>query len=102
MWVWNTAAAVLRQRLVDRRVDAVAGALDIAGAALHLAVVDADLHEGRGLHLRPVQAERDLVVAVGLARHRQRQVIEDALVEAVHDGDAVGGGEIDARLPLLG
>ena len=40
-----------------------------------------------GLHLRPMQPEGDLVVAVGLARHRQRQMVEDALVEAVHDGE---------------
>ena len=83
-------------------MDAVGGALHVAGAALHLAVVDADLHEGAGLHLRPVHAEGDLVVAVAPAGHRQGQVVEDALVEAVHHGDPVGGGEIDAGLPLAG
>jgi hypothetical protein len=92
----------LRQHLVDRRMDAIAGALDVAGAALDLAVVDADLHEGRGLHLRPVQAERDLVVAVGLAGDDEGEVVEDALVEPVLDGHAVGGGQIDAGLPLGG
>jgi len=28
-------------------------------------------------------------------------MVEDALAEAVHVGQPVGGGEIDARLPLL-
>jgi len=35
----------LRQRLVDRGVDAIAGALDLTLAALHFAIVDADFHE---------------------------------------------------------
>ena len=56
----------------------------------------------RGLDLGPVHAEGDLVVAVGAAGHVQRQMIEDALAEAVHVGEAMGGGEIDAGLPFLG
>src|SRR5262249_24609198 len=82
--------------------DAIAGALPVAGAALHLAVINADLHEGAGAHFRPVQAERDLIVAVGLAGDRQREVVEDTFVEAMHHGKPVGGGKIDARLPFLG
>ena len=54
------------------------------------------------MHLRPVHPERDLVVAVGAAGHDEGEVVEDALVEAVDDGDAVGGGEIDPGLPFLG
>src|SRR6201999_1848123 len=83
------------------RMDAEAGALDIAGAALHQAVVDADFHERRRRHLRPVHAERDLVIAVGTAGHDEGEVIEDALGEAVHMGEPMGCGEIDPRLPLL-
>jgi hypothetical protein len=47
-----------------------------------------------------VHAKRDLVVAVGPSGHRERQVVEDPLVEAVHDGEAMGRGQINARLPL--
>ena len=65
----------MRQPVVDRRVDAIAGALDVAGAALHLAVVDADLHEGRAAFTSDqCRPNGNLIVAVGLARHRQRQV----------------------------
>jgi len=68
----------VRQRLVDRRVDAEAGALDVAGAAFDQAVVDADFHERRRGHLRPMHPERDLVVAVAAARHHQGQMVENA------------------------
>ncbi len=92
----------LRQRLVDRRMDAVAGAFDVALAALDLAVVDADFHEGRRRDLGPVHAERNLVVAVAAARHGEGQVVEDAQAEALVEGQPVRGGEIDPRLPFLG
>ena len=83
-------------------MDAVAGALDLALAALDLAVVDADFHEAGRRDLGPMHAERDLVVAVGAAGHREGQMVEDALVETVHEGQPVRGREIDPRLPLLG
>jgi hypothetical protein len=91
----------MRQRLVDRRVDAEAGALDIARAAFDEAVVDADFHEARRRHLRPMHAEGNLVVAVAAAGHDQGQVVEDAFGEAVHMGQPMGGCEIDPRLPLF-
>ncbi len=47
-----------------------------------------------------MQAERDLVVAVVPARHGEGEVVEDALAEAVPDGEAMRRREIDARLPL--
>ena len=56
----------LRQRLVNWRVNAIAGPLDVTVPALHLAIVDAYLHERRSLDLRPVHAKRNLVIAVGL------------------------------------
>src|SRR6202790_4035256 len=71
-------------------------------AALDLAVVDANFHEGRGRHLGPVHSERDLVVAVAVARHDQGEVVEDALAEIVHVGEAMRRREIDPRLPFLG
>jgi hypothetical protein len=92
----------LRQRLVDRRVDAVAGAFHVAGAALDLAVVDADLHEGRGRHFGPMHPKRDLVVAVAAAGNDEGQVVEDSLAETVHVGEPMRRREIDPRLPFLG
>src|ERR1700730_6784747 len=84
---------------MDRHVDAIAGLLDLALARLELAVV-ADFHEAARGHLGPVQAERDLVIAVVGAGDAQGEVVENALVEPVHHGEPVRGGEIDPRLPL--
>src|SRR6516164_2487799 len=69
----------LRQRLMNWRVNAIAGPLDVAGPALHLAIVDAYLHKRRGFNLRPVHAKGNLVVAVGFARDHLGQVIVDSL-----------------------
>ena len=92
----------LRQRLVDRRMDAEAGAFHLARAAPDLAVFDADLHEGRGRHLRPMHPEWDLVIAVAVARHDQRKMVENSLAETVHEGQPVRSRQIDTRLPFLG
>ncbi len=92
----------LRQRLVDRRVDAIAGALHLAFAALDLAIVDADFHEAGSRDLGPMRAERDLVVAIRAARHHEGQMVEDAFGKTLVEGQPVRGGEIDPRLPLLG
>jgi len=92
----------LRQRLVDRRVDAIAGALHLALTALDLAIVDADFHEAGSRHLGPMGAERDLVVAVGAAGHHEGQMVEDAFGKSLDESEPVRGGEIDPRLPLLG
>ena len=89
-------AGVLREAM-DRRVDAVAGALDVALAGEPLAVI-ADFHEAACRHLGPVEAERDLVVAVVRARHAEGQVIEDALVEARASRRA-GARRRDRRAP---
>src|ERR1700722_6560630 len=83
-------------------MDAEAGAFHIALAALHLAVVDADFHEGGGGHLGPMGPERDLVVAIAAARPGEGQVIEDALAETVIEVQPVRRREIDPRLPFLG
>ena len=92
-------AGRIRDQPVDGGVDAVARELHLALARV-AGAVEADLHErGRG-HLRPVQAERDLEVAVPLARHGEGEVVEDPLLEPVHDRDPVGRGEVDAGLPL--
>src|SRR5205085_11437374 len=74
-----------------------AGALDLALAREPRAVI-ADFHEAARRHLAPVQAERDLVVAVVRAGDAEGQVVEDAFVETVHHGQAMGGREIDPRL----
>jgi hypothetical protein len=82
-------------------VNAIAGSLDVTVPALHLTIVDAYLHERRSLDLRPVHAKRNLVIAVGIARDYLGQVIEDSLVQAMHDGQSMRGCKIDASLPLL-
>src|SRR4029450_371851 len=82
-------------------MNAIAGALDVADAAFHLTVIDTDFHERACLHLRPMQPKGNLIVAVGLTGYRQRQVIEDALVEAVHHGGPMSRGQFDAPLPFL-
>src|SRR6202034_3552688 len=91
----------LRQRVVNRRVNAIAGAFDLTGTVLDLAVVDADFHKGRGRYFGPMGSEWNLIIAVGAARHGVRQVIENAFAEAVHVGQPVCGREIDARLPFI-
>src|SRR5438067_1033714 len=86
---------------MDRRMDAIAGALDIALAGKPRAVI-ADFHEAACGHLGPIEAERDLVVAVARAGHAERQVIENAFVEAMHHAEPMRGREIDAGLPARG
>jgi hypothetical protein len=49
-----------------------------------------------------MQAKRDLVIAVGLAGHRERQMVENPLAEPVPHRKPVRGGEIDPCLPLGG
>ena len=78
-------------------MDAIAGLLDLAPAGAQLAVV-AHFHETARRHLRPVQPERDLVIAFA-AGNPERQMIEDPLVELVHHREPVSRGEIDPRLP---
>src|SRR5436305_2498719 len=92
----------LRQCLVNRRVDTVAGSLDFTFAAFHHPVIDTDFHKGRGRYLGPMHPERDLVVAVAAARHDESQVVEDALTETVHEGQPVRSREVDTRLPFIG
>jgi hypothetical protein len=83
-------------------VDAIAGTLDLALAALDLAVIDADFHEAGSRDLGPMRTERDLVVAIGAIRHHEGQMVEDAFGKSLDEGEPVGGREIDPRLPLLG
>jgi hypothetical protein len=45
-----------------------------------------------------MQAEGDLVVAVGGAGHAQGEVVENALMEAVPHGEAMRRGKVDPRL----
>src|SRR6266404_1776507 len=95
---------VLLPRILARRspsAGSIAGPLDVTVPALHLAIVDAYLHERRSLDLRPVHAKRNLVIAVGFARDHLGQVIEDSLAQAMHNGQSMRGGKIDASFPLL-
>ena len=81
------------------RVNAHGRALGLALAAQHPAVIG-DFHQAASRHLGPMQSEGDLVVAVVAARHRQSEVVEDALAEPVLDRQTVRRREIDARLLL--
>src|ERR1700722_15888459 len=92
----------LRQRLVDRRMDAIAGAFHLALAALDLAVIDADFHERGRRYLRPMHPEWDLAVTVAAPRHHQGQMVEDAFAKAVHEGQPMRGGKVNPRPPFLG
>ena len=49
-----------------------------------------------------MQAERDLVIAVGAARHHEGQMVEDAFRKTLLEGEPMRGREIDPRLPFLG
>jgi len=91
--------SMLRNEAVDRRMDAEGRALDLALAAQHLAVI-ADFHQAARRHLRPMQPERDLVIAVVLARHGEREMVEDPFAEAVRHGHPVRRRQIDPRLPF--
>src|SRR5436305_2601415 len=93
-------AGLLRQ-LMDRRMDAIAGALDLAFAGEPRAIVS-DFHEAARRHLGPVEPERNLVVAIVGAGDPECQMVEDALMKVVHHAEPMRGGEIDARLPARG
>jgi hypothetical protein len=82
---------------MDRGVNTEGRLLDLALARQQAAVV-ADLHEAACGDFRPMQTERDLVIAIVAAGHRQRQMIEDALMETVLDREPVRRCEVDARL----
>src|SRR5262249_3901707 len=64
--------------------------------------VVADFHEAACRHLRPVQPERDLVVAIVAPRHTKGQMVENPLVETVHHRQTVRCRQIHAPLPLDG
>ena len=83
-------------------MDAIAGALDLALAALDLAIIDADFHEAGSRDFGPMGAERDLVIAVAAARHREGQMVEDAFGKTLVERQPVRGGEVDPCLPFLG
>ena len=79
--VENTALAC-GKRFMNRCVDAIAGALDVALATLDRAVVDADFHKARRRHFRPMRAERNLVIAIAAAGDHIGQMIEDAFARS--------------------
>ena len=81
-------------------MDAISGAFDFALAAQAGAVVG-HFHEAACGHFGPVQAERNLIVAVVVAGHAQGEMVENPFIQAMHDGQPVRGGQIDTRLPAL-
>src|SRR5262249_41107035 len=90
-----------RDEPMDRRVNAERGTLDLARAAQRAAVVT-DLHQAAGGHLGPMQAKRDLQVAVFGTGYREGEVIEDSLAKPLPVRQAVRRREIDTRLPRHG
>src|SRR5262249_55217089 len=89
------------QRFMDRCVDAVAGALDIAAAAPDFAVVYSHLHKRRGGDFGPMPAGRDLVIAIAAAWHGQREVVENPLAETMQECEPVRGRKLKTRLPFF-
>src|SRR5258706_9819340 len=92
-------ADCFRNQPVDRRMDAISRALGFALTLQDLAGV-ADLEKATRGNFRPVQAERDLQVAIAPARDRARQVIENSFGESVVVRDAMRGGEIHTHAPF--
>src|SRR5580698_7051739 len=45
--------------------------------------------------------ERDLVIAIAAARHREGQMIEDAFTKTLVEGEPMRRRQIDPRLPFL-
>ena len=84
---------------MDRRMDEKGRVLDGSAAAQNLAV-QVDDEEVARLYLRPMQAEWRQEEPVLVTRHQQRQVVVDALVVAVHHGEAMAGGQIHPRTAL--
>ena len=91
----------MRGVAVDRRVDAVRRTLDLPFSG-QLGAVVADFHQAAGGHFGPVQAERNLVVAVVRAGHAEGEVVENPLIQAMHHREAMRGGEVHPRLPAHG
>ncbi len=82
---------------MDGRVDALRGALDVAGAFERSARFVPYDHVAR-TRFGPVQPERQDQVAVVAARHGHREMVVDALLEIVQHGETVGRGEVYFRL----
>ena len=88
--------------LVDLAVEGEAGRVDRPVAVADDVALHVHLHQVRRAHLAVVQAEGvDQEVRLG-ARHAQRDVVVDQLAPAQVIEDAVGRGEPDAGVPLLG
>ena len=92
---------MLRHQPMDRGMDAKRRSLDFALAGQDAAVIS-HFHEAAGGDLGPMQAERNLIIAVVAGGNRQRQMVENAFVEAVLDGEPVRRGKIDPGLPAQG
>ena len=97
-------AGDVRPRLVDGAVDHVTGFVDaVVGVGLpdDLAL-DVDLDQARRGDLlveHAVEIDEQMIVAAGNAR---RDVVVDEVGHPVLVDQAIAGGEVDARLPLLG
>jgi hypothetical protein len=89
-------------RHMDRAVNDEARAVHLVGRVVEDVAVDVDLYQARGGDLlveKAVGIDQELVLG---SRHPQRDVVVDQVGPAVMRDQAVGGGEIDPRLPLVG
>jgi hypothetical protein len=81
---------------VDRRMDALRRQLE-RSFALEDAAGLVEHDQVAGARFRPVQPERQDEVLPVAARHGHREVVVDAFLELVQDGEAMRRGEVDAR-----
>ena len=86
--------------LVDRGVDAEGGIFDDALAGQDV-TLPAHFHEATCVHLGPMGAERDLIIAVSRAGHAGSQVVEDAFRKPLAETQPVGRGQVHPFVPLL-
>jgi hypothetical protein len=90
-------------RHVDGAMNDKARDIDVVVAGVEQGVaIDVDLDQARRVHLlieHAVGIDQELIV---MPRHAAGNVVRDPLGVAVHRGQAITGGEIDARFPFLG
>ena len=101
VWVCATQSmSCLRH--VDGAVNDEAGDVDaVVGGVEQRVAVEVDLDQAGGVDLfvqHAVGIDQEVIVA---ARHAAGDVVGDHLGHAVHRGQPIAGGEIDAGLPFL-
>src|ERR1700756_1626857 len=87
---------------VDGTVNDEAGDVDVVvGGVEQRIAVDVDLDQAGGVDLLIEHAVRVDQELIGRAGDAAGDVVGDHLGHAVHRGQAIAGGEVDAGLPFL-